>query len=80
MSWDTINQILGLATLDDDFCQALLLHPLSAIQQQGFQLTQSESEVIEQVSASTLCEFSRLVSARLAPEKATDQTSPREDP
>lgn len=72
MSWETINQILGLATLDDDFCQALLKHPLIAIQKWGFKLTQEEKEALNQITADTLPEFTQQVFDTLAPGKTLD--------
>ena len=67
MSWETINQILGLATLDDDFCQALLHEPLVAIQKRGFQLSQEEKEVFNHITAGSLPELTQLVFDELAP-------------
>jgi len=76
MSWETINQILGLATLDDDFCQALLQEPLRAIQKRGFQLTQEEKEVFNHITAGTLPELTQHVFDKLAPERKRRQNSP----
>ncbi len=80
MSWETINQILGLATLDDAFCQALLKHPLIAIQKWGFKLTQEEQEVLNQITVNTLPEFTQLVFDKLAPGKNHYQASIGEEP
>lgn len=67
MSWETINQVLGLATLDDDFCQELLKDPCAAIQKQGFRLTQEEENVLSWITAGTLPELTQMVFDRFAP-------------
>jgi hypothetical protein len=79
MSWETINQILGLATLDDAFCQALLKHPLIAIQQWGFQLTLAEKEALSQITVDTLPAFTQCVFDTLASRKAHHQDPPGEE-
>jgi len=80
MSWETINQILGLATLDDAFCQALLKHPLIAIQKRGFKLTQEEKEALNQIHVDSLPEFTQLVFDKLAPGQTHHQASIDEEP
>ncbi len=67
MSWETINEILGLAVVDDDFCQQLLKHPLTAIQRWGFHLTHEEEETMRQIAVETLPELSQIVFDKLAP-------------
>lgn len=62
---ETINAILGLATVDEDFCQALLANPLAAAQARHFELTEDEREILKDISATTLTEFSRQLVARL---------------
>lgn len=59
MSWRVINQILGLAAVDQEFAQELLKEPLTAIWAQGFQLTPEEQKVFSEVSANTLRELSQ---------------------
>lgn len=59
MSWKVINQILGLAAIDREFAQKLLQDPLAAVRTQGFQLTPEEQKTIEEISASSLREFSQ---------------------
>lgn len=61
MSWKTINAILGLATVDEDFYQALLKKPLDAIQARKFVLTAEEQEKIKGIVANDLAEFSQKV-------------------
>jgi|SwirhisoilCB1_FD_contig_31_3710647_length_770_multi_2_in_0_out_0_1 hypothetical protein len=69
MSWKTINIILGLATVDDEFCHALLANPLAAVQAQHFELTPEEQAVFHAISATTLVEFSQQLVAHMKPEK-----------
>ena len=59
MSRETINAILGLATVDEEFCQALLANPLEAARTRHFELTREEEEIFLKISATTLTEFSR---------------------
>ena len=58
MSWEVINQILGLAAIDQTFAQALLNAPVAASSARGFHLTPAEQQVFSQTSARTLHEFS----------------------
>jgi hypothetical protein len=61
MSWKVINAILGLAALDDAFCQELLKNPVEAIKQQQFILTSEEEEKLSSIVANDLSEFSQQV-------------------
>lgn len=74
MSWETINQILGLATLDGNFCQELLEHPVEAAQKKGFTLTQKEEEVFSQIAVTTLPELTQFVFEKLAPSNGTSNS------
>ena len=69
MSWETINYILGLATMDDDFCRDLLKHPLITTQKWGFELTQEEEKVLSQIAVDTLPELAQIVFDILAPKR-----------
>ncbi|HEU5226713.1 MAG TPA: Os1348 family NHLP clan protein [Ktedonobacteraceae bacterium] len=69
MSWEIINQILGLASIDKKFAQELLEEPLAAVQRRGFQLTPEEQQVFGTISAHSLHEFVR----RLIQELKQDQ-------
>lgn len=62
---ETINAILGLATVDEEFCQALLANPLAAAQARYFELTEDEKKLLKAISATTLTEFSQQLLARL---------------
>ena len=79
MSWREINTILGLATVDEEFCRALLANPLAAVQARQFTLTPEEQAVFQFISASTLAEFSQQLVARLQPNK-NDPASAGEKP
>lgn len=61
MSWKTINAILGLATIDETFCQELLQNPVQAALQRQFTLTQEEQDKLSQIHAHDLAEFSQEV-------------------
>jgi hypothetical protein len=56
---ETINAILGLATVDEEFCRALLADPLAAAQARQFELTAEEQEIFKKASATSLAELSR---------------------
>ncbi|HZO74059.1 MAG TPA: Os1348 family NHLP clan protein [Ktedonobacteraceae bacterium] len=61
MSWKIINAILGLATVDDIFCQDLLQSPVEAIKRRQFTLTKEEEEKLSGITAVNLAEFSQQV-------------------
>ncbi len=59
MSWKTLNRILGLAAVDQQFWQALKKDPLAASQGRGFELTEEEQSVFSTIHAEKLSEFSQ---------------------
>ena len=61
MSWKTINAILGLAIVDEAFCQELLKNPVEAIQQKRFVISKEEEEKLRGVTARDLSDFSQQV-------------------
>ena len=65
MSWEIINRILGLASVDKEFAQRLLENPYAAIQTQGFHLTHEEKMVFKEISAKNLHELSQELMRRL---------------
>ncbi len=65
MSWRVINQILGLASVDQDFCRALLDNPLKASAEKGFELTPEERNVLANIQAQDIYEFSQAVVNKL---------------
>jgi len=76
MSWKTINAILGLATVNEEFCRALLADPVAAVQARQFELTVEEQEAFKIISATSLSEFSQqLVALR---DKQLGSSGPRE--
>jgi hypothetical protein len=60
MSWKVINEVLGLAVIDSDFCRKLMASPVIAIEEKGFQLTQAEKEALLAITARDIYEFSEL--------------------
>jgi len=60
-----INAILGLASVDQDFCEELLKDPLQAVQAKNFELDPDEQKVFKQISAHDLYEFSQMLLALL---------------
>nr|HET6902878.1 Os1348 family NHLP clan protein [Ktedonobacteraceae bacterium] len=69
MTWKTINAILGLATVDQTFCQELLKNPLAAVEARQFELTPEEQEIFKKISAHDLAEFSKILLAELPHEE-----------
>lgn len=59
MSWKTINYILGLAAVDQQFWQELKKDPLAVIQSRGFELTSEEKAAFSKIKEETLTEFSQ---------------------
>lgn len=65
MSWEIINRILGLASVDKEFAQALLKNPDRAIEGQGFELSPEEKEIFNEISASNLHDLSQQLMQKL---------------
>lgn len=61
MSWKVINAVLGMAAVDEKFCQDLLANPVQAIRARNFELTPGEQEKLKRISAKDLAEFSQKV-------------------
>jgi hypothetical protein len=68
MSWQNINQILGLAMVDANFAHRLLTNPLETIQEFGFELTEEEVNILREVKAADVSELSQILVAKLPPE------------
>ncbi len=64
MSRATINQLLGLAIADPDFCRLLLASPVEAAQQQGIDLTLVEKKILLTIVAHDLQEFCQQLLAK----------------
>ncbi len=69
MTWKIINAILGLATVDETFCTALLANPLAAVQTRNFELSLEEQHAFTSISAHNLSEFSQQLVALLGTEE-----------
>ena len=69
MSWKTVNEVLSLASIDQDFCQELLVDPLNTIRHYGFQLTEHEQQVISQIKVNDLTQLSQIIMEQLAQEQ-----------
>lgn len=61
MSWRTLNTILGLAMVDAKFAQRLVANPLVTVQEYGFDLTETEMDILRQIRASDVSELSRIL-------------------
>lgn len=61
MSWKTINEILALASLDPTFRKALHDDPLSAVESQGFTLTDEERRIFDTHASLPLAEFCQVL-------------------
>lgn len=68
MSWKTINTVLGLAMIDEDFAQKLLQTPREALSSYGIQLAPEELELLCTCQAHTLEELSELLLKKFGPE------------
>lgn len=65
MSWQNINQVLGLAMVDEKFARRLLANPLPAIREFGFDLTVEEEKILREVKARDVSELSQILVERL---------------
>ncbi|HZU66455.1 MAG TPA: Os1348 family NHLP clan protein [Ktedonobacteraceae bacterium] len=65
MSWTVINEILGLAAVDQSFCEELLASPLEAVQRRKYELTPKEQAAIQGIVARDIYEFSQILLDRL---------------
>jgi len=74
MSWRTINQILGLASIDPTFRQYLQQDPLVATEAAGFELTAEEREVFRAGTSLGFAEFCQHVLQRLAPAQQNEDS------
>lgn len=69
MSWNSINEMIGLALIDPDFCQELLDNPVGAAQTRGVDLTPKELDVLSKIHVDNIFEFSQIVLDKLAPDR-----------
>lgn len=61
MSWQTIDDMLGLAIIDPVFREELLHSPVAAAKDRGFRLTPDEERLVETIRARDLSEFSQYI-------------------
>lgn len=73
MSWRTINQILGLASIDPAFRQTLQDDPLSATEVLGFELTSEEQEVFNECRYLSFADLCQHLLERLAPHQEDEK-------
>jgi hypothetical protein len=75
MSWRTVNQILGLASIDPAFWHILQTSPLSATEALGFELTLEEQMIFRECASLSFPDFCLHVFQQLAPEQQDNQSS-----
>jgi len=72
VSWITLNEMLGLATVNPKFQRELLAEPVAAAHAWGFDLTSSEESVLRNIVAHNLQDFSQAICAFLSPDDWTE--------
>ena len=75
MSWKVLNEILGLASIDQEFCHKLLKHPVEAIKKKGFTITNEEKKVLNNIQAQDIFDFSDQLLARLPLSSSEEEDS-----
>lgn len=65
MSWKAINELIGLATIDPDFCQELLVNPRTTLLKKGVDLTPQELEFLSTITAIDISEFGQKILDKL---------------
>ena len=68
MSWKTINQIIGLATINPAFRQQLQQDPLMALETQGVRLTPEELEAFKAFVSLPFPQFCQCLLKEFAPD------------
>lgn len=69
ISWKTINQIIGLPTINPAFRQQLQEDPLAALEEQGVTLTPEELAVFKSFASLPFAQFCERLSEEFAPEE-----------
>lgn len=69
MTWETINQLLGRAAVDDHFAGKLVANPLRAAQEIGCELTAEEKAILQNVWVSDITELSQTLLSRMKNEE-----------
>lgn len=75
MSWQNINQILGMAMVDARFSRRLLANPLEAIREFQFDLTEEEERILRDIKVSDISELSQILVERLSAGRRNDTRS-----
>ena len=78
MSWQIINEILGLAATDKQFAQELLVDPVDAVIKRGYHLTATEQEAFRRSASGAIDTFSQNLLHHLAqkPEERDESSAP----
>ena len=66
MSKEILDMLVGLALIDPAFSEQLLAYPLQTALSQGFELTSAEQEILQQIRADDLYDFSKQVLKKLS--------------
>ena len=69
MSWKTINRILGRASIDPEFWQALQQTPLTTIEAEGFELSSEEQAAFTEFASLQFPELCQRLLEKLAPDE-----------
>lgn len=69
MSWKTINQILGLASINHTFRQQLQEDPQTALEARGFELTPEELEAFRAFVSLPFAQFCQYLLETLPPDE-----------
>ncbi len=72
MSWKIVNQILGLASIDQKFRHILQDDPISATEMLGFELTPEEQKVFKECASLNFAEFCQCLLEHLAPQRQNE--------
>ena len=72
MSWKTINQILGLASINRGFRQQLQQDPMAALEAEGFELTLEEQEAFAKFYSLPVSQFCQRLLEELVPEEYSE--------
>lgn len=68
MSWQKLNEIVGMAMIDQVFSQQLLENPLDALHARGIQLPKEEQELLCGSQARSIQELSQYLITKHASE------------
>jgi hypothetical protein len=72
MSWKIINRIIGLASIDPEFREALQREPLETLEAEGFELTPEEQEIFATCTKLPFSEFCQHLIEKLGPDQENE--------